>query len=70
MDLPYLNGWSKVKSDSTKRFAAYGFLKVNWALQTSRTNNKQGRGTFMWKRHGLIVKEWSKVVKEEALCHF
>ena len=33
---------SKVKSDTTKSLAAsYGFLKVDSALETSRTNNKQ-----------------------------
>ena len=38
---------SKVKSDTTKRFAACGFLKVDCKLQTSRTNNKQDRDTFV-----------------------
>ena len=28
------------------RFAAYGFLKVDCTLQTSRTNNKRDRDTF------------------------
>ena len=42
-----LKEWSKVKSDSTKRFAAYGFLKVDCTLHISRTNNKRDRGIFV-----------------------
>ena len=38
---------SKVKSDITKRFAAYGFLKVVCTLETSGTNNKPDRDTFV-----------------------
>ena len=42
-----LEGESKVKSDITKRFVAYDFLKVYCTLQTSRTNNKQDSDTFV-----------------------
>ena len=38
---------SKVKSDTIKRFAAYGFLKVDCTLQTSKTYNKRDRDTFV-----------------------
>ena len=36
-----------IKSDSTKRFAAYGFLKVDFTLETFRTNNKLDRDSFV-----------------------
>ena len=42
-----LKEWPKVKSDTTKRFAAYGFLTVNCTWETSRTNNKRDRDTFV-----------------------
>ena len=42
-----LKDWCKVKSDSTKRFSANGFLKVYCTLQTSRSNNKRDRNTFV-----------------------
>ena len=48
-----LEEWSKVKSDITKRFATNDFLKVDSALQTSRTNNKRDCGTFMLTRPSL-----------------
>ena len=56
-----LKEWSKVKSDIAKRFAAYGFLKVDCTLEKSRTTNKRDTGTFMLTRHSLTLKEWSKV---------
>ena len=40
---------SKVKFDITKRFPTYGFLKGDCTLQTSRSNNKQDRDTFVKK---------------------
>ena len=53
---------SKVKSVTTKRFAAYGFpLNVGCTLQISRTNNKRGIGTFMLSHYSLTLKKWSKV---------
>ena len=58
--------WSKVKSDTTKSFVAYGFLKVDSTLQTSTTNNKQDLGTFMLNCHSLTLKEWSKVKSDIA----
>ena len=42
-----LKEWPTVKSDSTKRLAAYGFLEGDCTLQTSRSNNKQDRGIFV-----------------------
>ena len=36
-----LEGVVQVKSDTTKIFTAFGFLKVDCILQTSRTNKKQ-----------------------------
>ena len=38
---------SNVKSDTTKRFVAYGFLKFDRTFQTSRINNKQDRDNFV-----------------------
>ena len=52
---------SKVKFDITKRFTAYGFIKVDCTLETSRTNNKSDLGTFMLTRPNLTLKEQSKV---------
>ena len=52
---------SKVKSDITKRFAAYGFLKVDCTLETSRTINKREMCTFMLTHPSLTLKERSKV---------
>ena len=52
-----LKKWFKVKSDSTKRFAATDFLKDDSTLQTSRTNNKRDRGTFMLTRPNLTLKD-------------
>ena len=54
-----LKKWFKVKSDTTKRFAANDFLKVDCTLQTSRT--KEDRGTFMLTPHSLTLKERPKV---------
>ena len=52
---------SKVKSDITKRFPAYGFLKVDCTLETSRTNNKQDISDVMLTRPNLTLKEGSEV---------
>ena len=49
--------WSKVKSDITKRCAAYGFLKVDCTLETPTTNNKRDMGTFMLTCPSLTLKE-------------
>ena len=38
---------SKVKSDTTKGFAACGFLNIDCTLQISRSNNKQDKATFV-----------------------
>ena len=54
-----LKKWFKVKSDTIKRFAANDFLKVDCALQTSRT--KKDRGTFKLTHPCLTLKEGSKV---------
>ena len=43
------------------RFAANDFLKVDSTLQTSRTNNKQDRDTFMVTRLNLTLKNLAKV---------
>ena len=56
-----LKEWSKVKSDSPKRFTANGFLKVDSTLQTSRFNNKPTIGTFILSHHNFTLKELSKV---------
>ena len=52
---------SKVKFDITKRFAAYGFPKVDCTLETSRTINKWDISTFMLTCPSLTLKEESKV---------
>ena len=52
---------SKVRSDITKRFTGYCFLKEDCTLETSRTNNKRDRGTFMLTHPSLTLKEQSKV---------
>ena len=52
---------SKVKFNITKRFPAYGFLKVNCTLETSRINNKRDIGTFMLTHPSLTLKERPKV---------
>ena len=36
-----------MKSDTTKTFTAYGFLKVDCTLQISRSNNKPDRDSFV-----------------------
>ena len=53
--------WSKVKSDTTKRF-----LKVDCTLQTSKTNNKQHRGNFMPTCHSLTLKKWPTVKSDST----
>ena len=57
-----LKEWSKVKSDLTKIFAAYGFLNIDCTLQTCATkkNNKRDISTFMLSCLCLTLKEWSK----------
>ena len=55
---------SEESSSVDARFAANGFLKVNFTLQTSRSNNKQDIGTFLPSRHNLTLKEWSKVTSD------
>ena len=55
-----LKKWFKVKSDTTKRFAANDFLKVDSTLQTSKTKNKQ-EDTLILTRPSLTLKEGSKV---------
>ena len=52
---------SKVKSDISKRFEAYDFLKADCTLEACRTNNKRDIGTFMLTRPSLTLKERSKV---------
>ena len=47
--------WSKVKSDTCKRLAAYGFLKVGCTLQISGTTNKQDRDTFVKKKYAATA---------------
>ena len=46
----------KVKYDTTKTFAGYGFLKLECTLQTTGTNNKLDMGTFMLSCPSLTLK--------------
>ena len=52
---------SKVKFNITKRFPAYGFLKVDCTLETPNINSKRDRSTFMLTWPSLTLKEESKV---------
>ena len=51
----------KVKFDITERFAAYGFLKVDCTLETSRTIHKWDISTFMLTCPSLTLKGEPKV---------
>ena len=60
---------SKVKFDSTKRFAGHNFLQSDYTFLTSRTNNKEVIGTFKIVDPSLTLKEGSKV-KSDIIRRF
>ena len=65
---PWMN-LIKIKSDTTKMYATCGFLQIGCVLESTRSNNKWDRGTFMFGSHDITLKEWPNVtsVRSKAI---
>ena len=68
---PWMN-MIKIKLYTTKMYATCGFLQIGCVLETTRSNNKWDRGTFMLGSHHITFKEWPNVTSdtiERSACY-